>query len=243
MRRAALLAAAALLTAAGCGGRREVAARDTMTFDQTAVQARLNECLQDAARVTGDSAQNAAVSRCTALLPAGAVHVIGVIKEASPPRSTRPLPRALQNGFSTPRNSNPPESAAKTTPSPRGSISRPSGEVEIGRVRDGVVIRGRSTPPTVRPGTERELFLAAAASALEVNPARLKLETPIIAGYQADELAVYECVQRAEDIWRVQLLPPRIPVQEFSGLLAAFGTLGDIVAAAEAASRARPHRP
>jgi len=125
------------------------------------------------------------------------------------------LVAALWNGCSTPRDSSRAVTPSADATSRGGTDSGAPSEVEIGRVRDGVIIRGRTTPPTVRPGSERAAFLAAAARALEVNVDSLDLGAPIIARYGADELQVYECVQRAEDIWRVQLLPPRIPLQEF----------------------------
>jgi hypothetical protein len=111
-------------------------------------------------------------------------------------------------------------------------------EVEIGRVRDGVIIRGRTTRPTLPHGAEPGAFLAAAARVLEVGVDSLDVGAPIVSRYGADELQVYECVQLAEDIWRVQLLPPRIPVQEFGAALKPFGTLAAIIAAAETAAQA-----
>jgi hypothetical protein len=77
---------------------------------------------------------------------------------------------------------------------------------------------------------------------LEVSVDSLDLGAPMASRYGADELDIYECVQRAEDIWRVQLLPPTIPVQEFAAALKPFGTLAAIIAASEAAAQARERR-
>ena len=145
---------------------------------------------------------------------------------------------ALWKRWSTPRDS---ARATNTSAEATSRCANEDGaptEVEIGRVRDGVIIRGRTTKPTLPYGAEPGAFLAAAARALEVDVDRLDLGAPIVARYGADELQVYECVQLAEDIWRVQLLPPRIPVQEFGAALKPFGTLAAIIAAAETAAQA-----
>ena len=128
-------------------------------------------------------------------------------------------------------------------PSPAtGTDTAGPGEIEIARVRDGFIIRGRTTPPAVIPGQERSTFLAAAAKVLEVDSSRLDLFAPIMQRYGADELQLYECVLNAEDTWRVQLIPPRIPVRELAAKLEPFGTLGALIAAAEAAANARVPR-
>src|SRR5688500_14677948 len=105
------------------------------------------------------------------------------------------------------------DASVETTSSAENDSVAPR-DVEIARVRDGMIIRGRTTRVTVPPGTERTSFLEAVARALEVDVDRLDLGASIVAHYGADELQVYECVQHAEDIWGVQLLPPRIPVGE-----------------------------
>jgi hypothetical protein len=83
---------AALVSASGCGGRRDVAARDTAAFDRAAPDLRLRACLAAAARVPGDSATRAAVARCAALVPAppGGLRVIGIIKDTTR-RDSAPL--------------------------------------------------------------------------------------------------------------------------------------------------------
>ena len=135
------------------------------------------------------------------------------------------------------REAHPPESARSGGANDRGAGGEVDDFEEFARVRDGVLIRGRTTPPAVRPGTEREAFLAAAARALEVDARSLDLGAPIVAHYEADEFQVYECVLRAEDVWRVQLLPPRIAMEDFPAALEPFRTLDAIIAAAEAAAR------
>ena len=110
---------------------------------------------------------------------------------------------------------------------------------EIGRFRDGVFIRARTTRPVVRPGAERQTFLMEAARVLGVGVDSLDLDAPILARYGADELDLYECVQYAEDVWAVQLTPTRMTTREFEAALKPFGTLRAIVSAAEAAARAR----
>jgi hypothetical protein len=117
-----------------------------------------------------------------------------------------------------------------------GAGDAPTG-AESGRTRDVVISRGRTTPPTVRPGTERETFLAAVAGVLEVDVRSLDLSAPLAERYNADELEVYEIVQSAEDIWRVQLTPPTMRVGEFDAALKPFTTLRAIIDAAEAAAR------
>ena len=146
---------------------------------------------------------------------------------------------APYDGCMVPREpaNNPP--ASESVAAQGVGSSGTSGEVEIGRVRDGLIIRGRAALPTVRPGTERNTFLATAANILEVSVDSLDLGAPIASRYGADELQIYECVQRAEDIWRVQLMPPTIPVPEFAAALKPFGTLAAIIAASESTAQTR----
>lgn len=145
----------------------------------------------------------------------------------------------LWNGCMTRRDHSQAKPPSDESQHPTAARGDSAGEIEIGRVRDGVIIRGRAPLPTVPPGSERQTFLAAAARALEVSVDSLDLAAPIVARYGADELQVYECVQRAEDIWRVQLLPERIPVPDFEAALEPFATLEAIIGAAEAAARRR----
>jgi hypothetical protein len=112
-------------------------------------------------------------------------------------------------------------------------------ERDIGRVRDGYVHRGPAILRDVQPGRERIVFLASAARALEVPEASLQLEANLSTAYGADELQIYECVQDAEDIWHVQLLPTAIPVTQFPSKLSRFPTLASIMDAAQSATRAQ----
>jgi len=116
-------------------------------------------------------------------------------------------------------------------------ISRtlPRAEREIGKVRDGSVHRRPFLPRTVRRGDELATFLNAASLALQLEGASPDLTADLTTSYGADELQVYECVQDAEEIWGVRLLPPSIPVAQFPQQVGKFTSLGAIVEAAESA--------
>ena len=143
---------------------------------------------------------------------------------------------ALWGGCSAPRDQGGSAGVSGQRPQPPRDPGA-AGEVEIASVRDGAIIRGRTAAPTVRPGTEREEFLARAARVLEVDIRELDITAPITTRYGADEMQVYECILHAEDVWRVELIPPRIPVANFAEALAPFATLQKIMAAAESAPR------
>lgn len=110
-------------------------------------------------------------------------------------------------------------------------------EREVGRVRDGAVHRAPFRRRAITRGHERTAFLAAAAVVLEVRADSLSLGASLSSRYGADELQVYECVQDAEEIWGVTLLPPVIPVGDFPAAVARFATLGALIEAAESAAR------
>jgi hypothetical protein len=58
-------------------------------------------------------------------------------------------------------------------------------------------------------------------------------------GYGLDELEVSECVQWAEEVWAVQLLPNPMRLSEYKVMLRRFPTLEAIIQEAEAAGAER----
>lgn len=122
--------------------------------------------------------------------------------------------------------------------SARAPVASPTlAERELGRVRDGAVHRGPFRQRAVTRGHQRSAFLTAAAVVLEVRADSRSLGATLGSQYGADELQVYECVQDAEEIWGVALLPPVIPVGDCPAALARFATLGALIEAAESAAR------
>jgi hypothetical protein len=98
--------------------------------------------------------------------------------------------------------------------------------------------RGPAHPIAVKAGEERDAFVAAVAIILECHQKEVDLDGPLMERYGIDDLEVYECVQRAEDIWQVRLLPKAMPVSDFRPMVNRCTTLSAIVRAAESARRA-----
>jgi hypothetical protein len=110
-----------------------------------------------------------------------------------------------------------------------GQKSRPTQD----RADAVVVSRG---PKAVHspPGAERETFTREIANLLRCKPEEVDLGRDLWQDYGCDELDVLECIQTAEDIWNVSLVPsPYSP--EVSEQIRRYQTLASIL---EAATRA-----
>ena len=117
-------------------------------------------------------------------------------------------------------------------------VTTETGEREIARVRGGVLYRPPMRRRALGGRSAREVFLEAAAIALEVPTSDLSLDVSMVEEYGVDELQVLECVQAAEDVWGVRLLPETVSTQDLGGLLGRFKTLAALVAVAESPPRA-----
>jgi hypothetical protein len=87
-------------------------------------------------------------------------------------------------------------------------------------------------PVRAAPGAERQNFLSEAALVLGKPQAEIDAAKTLQGDYGCDELDVSECVQIAEEIWRVKLLPNPMTASEIEDLPARFPTLDAIIAAA-----------
>ena len=97
------------------------------------------------------------------------------------------------------------------------------------------ISRGPARSITVPPGQERAVFLREIGSLLELDATEVDVRGNLVEVYGVDELEVFEYVQVAEDIWRVQLNPNPMNDVDFARMLGRFTTFDSIATAAEAA--------
>jgi hypothetical protein len=81
------------------------------------------------------------------------------------------------------------------------------------------------------PGTERETFTHGVASILKRKLEEIDLGRDLWRDYGCDELDVLECIQIAEDIWNVSLVPSPYSA-DVSEQVAKYRTLASILEAA-----------
>ena len=93
--------------------------------------------------------------------------------------------------------------------------------------------RSTSARPPDELGTERQTFLEKAAEALERPAASLDLQASLVEQYGCADLDVSECVQAAEEIWGVQLMPNPMTTEDYAYLMRRLTTLQAIIDDAE----------
>jgi hypothetical protein len=81
------------------------------------------------------------------------------------------------------------------------------------------------------PGAERETFIRETAALVGCKPEELDLVRDLQQGYGCDELDALECIQIAEDIWNVSILPNPLP-PDIAEQLGRYRTLASILQAA-----------
>ena len=86
------------------------------------------------------------------------------------------------------------------------------------------------------PGKERETFLNEVSTVLGRDPSELDVDLDLQEEYDCDELDVVECIQIAEDIWDVSLMPSPFTASDAEKALEKYKTLAIIV---EEASRGK----
>ena len=101
------------------------------------------------------------------------------------------------------------------------------------------ISRGPARQFQTPPGAERATFLREVTQLLSTDDSDLDTAADLVDRYGVDELEVFEYVQIAEDVWHVVLNPTPMTNADFAEMNARFSTLETIMAAAEAAKRAR----
>jgi hypothetical protein len=82
-------------------------------------------------------------------------------------------------------------------------------------------------------GTERQAFLQGVAQVLERPAASLDLQASLVEQYGCADLDVSECVQVAEEIWGVQLMPNPMTAEDYAYLMRRLTSLQAIIDDAE----------
>lgn len=101
--------------------------------------------------------------------------------------------------------------------------------------KDEVVFHRTSLSPVeATPGTERQTFVREVAMVLECEPSGVNIEARLVEDLGCADLDVSECVQIAEEIWGVQLMPNPMKMSDFAKMMKSFPTLQSIIIAAEA---------
>jgi hypothetical protein len=106
---------------------------------------------------------------------------------------------------------------------------------------DSEISFSRASPdsPPAAPGQQRATFLAEVAVVLGPdNP--IDLNKSLQNDYGCADLDVSECVQCAEEVWGVQLLPNPMAVPDYEAMMRRFPTLESIAREAELAAAKRP---
>lgn len=96
-----------------------------------------------------------------------------------------------------------------------------------------VFSRGSPEPIAAEPGAERETFIRQVAVVLECDPSDVNTSASLTKEYELADLDVSECVQIAEEAWRVQLMPNPMTLADADQMMKRFPTLDAIIAAAE----------
>ncbi len=99
--------------------------------------------------------------------------------------------------------------------------------------------RSTSAQPPDQPGTERQTFLERVAEVLETPAAVLDLQASLVEHYGCADLDVSECVQVAEEIWSVQLMPNPMTAEDYAYLMRRLTTLQAIIDDAERRAKAK----
>ena len=106
---------------------------------------------------------------------------------------------------------------------------------------DREIVFSRMTPdPKPAPrGQERGDFLIRIKIVLGDEVGSIDTSKFLQADYGLDEMNVSECVQLAEEVWAVQLMPNPMRMEDYRVMLRRFPTLEAIIQEAEAAAAAR----
>ena len=106
---------------------------------------------------------------------------------------------------------------------------------------DSELVFSRKTldPKPAPRGQERAVFLANIEEVLGNVVESIDTDKLLQEDYGLDELDVSECVQCAEEVWAVQLMPNPMGMSEYKDMLRRFPTLGAIIQEAEAAGANR----
>jgi hypothetical protein len=86
-------------------------------------------------------------------------------------------------------------------------------------------------------GQERQTYIQRVAEILGRSSAELELDAPLISQYGCDEMEVSECVQIAEEIWSVALMPNPMQMSDYADIVKRFATLTEIIGEAERKSK------
>jgi hypothetical protein len=116
-----------------------------------------------------------------------------------------------------------------------GFLKRLFGGRSEGRTAADEVTFSRSNvnPTSAAPGQERQVYVQRVSAILGRPVAELDLATPLIAKYGCDEMEVSECVQIAEEIWGVSLMPNPMKVSDYADMVKRFPCLDAIIGEAE----------
>jgi hypothetical protein len=79
------------------------------------------------------------------------------------------------------------------------------------------------------PGKEYETFLKEVATVVGCKPEEIDLNRQLQSGYGCDELDVVECIQIAEDVWNVSIVPNALYAQDASRIVQHYTTLNTII--------------
>jgi hypothetical protein len=88
-------------------------------------------------------------------------------------------------------------------------------------------------PARSTPGQERQTYIQRVSKILGRPVAELDLAIPLIAKYGCDEMEVSECVQIAEEIWAVSLMPNPMHLSDYADMVKRFPSLEAIIGEAE----------
>ena len=122
--------------------------------------------------------------------------------------------------------------AGNPTPAPAATLA-PRSSLDIPETM--TFSRRTPNPQRAAQGQERATYLADVAKIFAeigaIDPAKTFKDLGM------DELEVSECIQMAEEVWGVQLMPNALAMSELEESIRRFPTLNAIAAEAEAAAR------
>jgi hypothetical protein len=105
--------------------------------------------------------------------------------------------------------------------------------------KEPVFSRMTPNPKPAPPGQERSTFLAKVGDILADGAEPIDTGKLLQEDYGLDELGVSECVQIAEEVWAVQLMPNPMRMSDYDHMLRRFPTLAAIIQEAEGVAAER----
>jgi hypothetical protein len=101
--------------------------------------------------------------------------------------------------------------------------------------KDKVVFyRSKQSSAQTEPDRQQRLFIEGVAVVLQCKPSDVNLNARLVEDLGCADLDISECVQIAEEIWGIQLMPNPMKVADYAQMMKTFPTLKAIITVAEA---------